>query len=138
MDLQDLLYAVTKLGNNYTRLTDQVLRERLSVTYAQFSVLDCIRRGANNASILSGQLGKTEASISRQVHILQAKGLLERNNNEDDDRYKILSLTDQGFDSVNTCYKVIDSFFATKILSNKKAMKVTNQLVEIDKNLSKF
>lgn len=129
----ELIQQVLILSNNYLRVADQVLRERLGMTYAKFLVLEQIYLGNNTSNVISKNLGKTEASISRQITSLEKELLIRRKLKETDDRLKIIKLTRKGSLILRNCHKVIDGFFGSKTSDLKskdnliKTLRIVNQ-----------
>lgn len=126
------------LSNNYRRVTDQVLRERLGMTYAKFLILMQIFEGHNTSNIISKNLGKTEASISRQITMLEKELIITRKNNSADDRVKVIALTKKGALVLKNCHKVIDSYFSDKISKINKKEEILKSLKSINKDMTRL
>lgn len=126
------------LSNNYRRVADQILRERLGVTYAKFLVLIQIYEGHNTSKIISKNLGKTEASISRQITILEKESAIKRKNNQMDDRVKVIALTKKGARVLKNCNKVIDGYFGDKISKINKKDEILKTLKSINKDMTRL
>jgi MarR family transcriptional regulator for hemolysin len=90
-------YALERISSLLTKQLDQILLEQLGIGYAQFKILRVI-----GAYPLSGQrqvadeLGQTEASISRQVKLLQDIRLLQTKTDPDNRRQHLSRLTRKG------------------------------------------
>ncbi|MEK7626191.1 MAG: hypothetical protein AAB423_02450 [Patescibacteria group bacterium] len=126
------------LSNNYRRVTDQILRERLGITYAKFLILVQINEGHNTSNIISKNLGKTEASISRQIAMLEKELIIKRKNNRTDDRVKVIALTKKGALVLKNCNKVIDGYFNNKISKINKKDEIIKTLKTINKDMTKL
>lgn len=136
--MNDIINLTIKISNNYKRVIDQVLRERLGVTYSKFSVLEQIDNNKHHVSQIALSLGKTEASVSRQIKLLEQQNLLSRQISSGDERYRILKLNKTGKRQLANCYKAIEQYMDQKITEPKKANNIVKDLVEINKDLKKL
>ncbi len=134
----ELIKQVLILSNNYLRVADQVLRERLGLTYAKFLVLEQINLGNNTSNVISKSLGKTEASISRQITSLEKDHLIKRRVKDTDDRLKIIKLTRKGSLVLKNCQKVIDSYFEPKTSDLKSRDNLIKTLKIVNKDISRL
>lgn len=134
----ELIKQVLILSNNYLRVADQVLRERLGLTYAKFLVLEQINLGNNTSNVISKSLGKTEASISRQITSLEKDHLIKRRVKDTDDRLKIIKLTRKGSLVLKNCHKVIDSYFEPKTSDLKSRDNLIKTLKIVNKDISRL
>lgn len=80
-----------------TKHSDQVLQEQLGVGYSQLKILRILQ---HNPSVTQKQiadmLGQTEASISRQIKLMHAKGLLATSINVQSRREHHTTITYKG------------------------------------------
>ncbi len=134
----DVIEQALILSNNYRRVADQILRERLGITYAKFLILVQINEGHNTSNIISKNLGKTEASISRQIAMLEKELIIKRKNNRTDDRVKVIALTKKGALVLKNCHKVIDGYFNNKISKINKKDEIIKTLKTINKDMTKL
>lgn len=90
-------YLLHHLSSALDRQSDQVLQERLGIGFSQFKIMTAV---AETPSVQQRQiaetLGQTEASISRQVKLMQTKGLLRSVVDPKNRRRRITSLTAKG------------------------------------------
>lgn len=95
------------------RQSDQVLQERLGIGLSQFKILSMLhgRPGATQRN-LADYLGQTEASISRQVKLLQQKGLLASHVDPGERRRHLTALTAKGIKIVLAANEVLDEYHA--------------------------
>ncbi|MEK9196023.1 MAG: winged helix DNA-binding protein [Patescibacteria group bacterium] len=133
-----LIEQVLILSNNYKRVADQVLRERLGLTYAKFLVLEQINLGNNTSNVISKNLGKTEASISRQITSLEKDHLIKRRVKETDDRLKIIKLTRKGSLVLKNCHKVIDTYFDSKTTTIKSKDNLIKTLKTVNEDIAQL
>jgi len=79
------------------RQSDQVLQEQLGIGLSQFRILQTLQ---TNPSVQQKQiaslLGQTEASISRQVKLMQAKGMITIQVNSQNRREHLTVLLPKG------------------------------------------
>ena len=73
----NLGYLVQHLAAVLGKQTDQVLQEQLGIGFSQFKILLVLEWNPRvQQRTIANSLGQTEASISRQIKLLTAKGLL--------------------------------------------------------------
>jgi DNA-binding MarR family transcriptional regulator len=73
----NLGYLIQHLSSVMGRQSDQVLQEQLGIGLSQFKILMVLEWNPRiQQSMIADSLGQTEASISRQIKLLQSKGLL--------------------------------------------------------------
>ncbi len=93
-ELANLLHhAVAKVS----RESDQILLEQLGIGLAQYKILTSLHESAKpQQRAIAVQLGQTEASISRQIKILEGKGMLVVSRNPENLREHRTQLTVKG------------------------------------------
>jgi MarR family transcriptional regulator for hemolysin len=90
-------YALENVSSLLIKQLDQILLEQLGIGYAQYKIL---RTLADNK--ISGQrqiadeLGQTEASISRQIKLLQDDGLVQSRIDPNNRRQHLSRLSRKG------------------------------------------
>ncbi len=90
-------YLLEHVAATLARHTDQILMEQLGVGFAQYKIMTVLQRQTNLAQReVADHLGQTEASISRQVKILRAKGLVISEIDPENRRVHYLVLTTKG------------------------------------------
>lgn len=95
-----LISNVLQLSNLIELITTKKINRELS--FNQIKILHMIETGiCNRSSELAEQLQVTKANITGMIGRLEKNGYVQRSENEDDYRVKILSLTDKGKDFVN-------------------------------------
>jgi DNA-binding MarR family transcriptional regulator len=73
----NLAYLLQHLAAVIGRQSDQVLQEQLGIGLSQYKILMVLEWNPQvQQRVIADSLGQTEASISRQIKILQTKGLL--------------------------------------------------------------
>lgn len=77
--------------------SDQVLQEQLGIGLSQFKILQALQSAAHTTQrAIAVQLGQTEASISRQVKLMLAAGLLQSVRSPQDHREHLTVVTAKG------------------------------------------
>ena len=73
----NLGYLIQHLAAVIGRQSDQILQEQLGIGLSQFKILMVLEWNPRiQQRAIADSLGQTEASISRQIKLLKAKGLL--------------------------------------------------------------
>lgn len=73
----NLSYLIHHLAAVMGKQSDQVLQEQLGIGLSQFKILMVLEWNPRvQQKAIADSLGQTEASISRQIKLLKAKGLL--------------------------------------------------------------
>ncbi len=93
-ELANLLH---QLIARMSRESDQILLEQLGIGLAQYKILTSLHESAKpQQRAIALQLGQTEASISRQIKILEGKGMLVVSRNPENLRAHRAQLTVKG------------------------------------------
>ncbi len=104
-----LYWQIHRLAFSLEKRADEVLRNQLDIGFAQYKVLEAINQNPlTKQNIVASLLDQTEASISRQVKILQKKGLISIQVVMGNKRAKELHLTRVGEDIVRQAEQAID------------------------------
>lgn len=73
----NLSYLLEHLSAVLGKQTDQVLQEQLGIGVSQYRILMVLEQNPRvQQKVIADSLGQTEASISRQLKLLQTKGLV--------------------------------------------------------------
>jgi DNA-binding MarR family transcriptional regulator len=73
----NLSYLMNHLAAVMGKQADQLLREQLGIGFSQYKILMVLEWNPRTPQkAIADSLGQTEASISRQIKLLKAKGLL--------------------------------------------------------------
>lgn len=104
-----LYWQIHHLAFILEKKVDEQLKEQLDIGFAQYKVLEAVNQNmlAKQATI-ARLLDQTEAGISRQIKILQRKGLLFVGDVMGNKRARELSLTEIGEEMVRQAESVID------------------------------
>ncbi len=89
---------------------DEALKAQTSIGFAQYKVLEAVGRNMlAKQNLIAELLNQTEASVSRQVKILDKRGLLSVGMVMNNRRARELALTEQGEEVLRHCEDVLSS-----------------------------
>lgn len=109
--LDDIGYVLHHLSTVLLRQSDQMLQERLDIGYAQYKILAILQHNPKvQQRRIANRLGQTEASISRQIKLLESFGMLSSVRNPQNRREHITRLTAKGGAVVEAAQKVLDDY----------------------------
>ena len=92
--LHKLLHHVVSV---YAREVDQILLEQFGLGFSQYKILNSIQENmALRQKHIAFELGQTEASVSRQVHLLESSGMLSVRINPANKREHAITITPKG------------------------------------------
>lgn len=107
---QQLYWQIQKLAFLLEKKADDALKENLDIGFAQYKVLEAINQNTlARQNMVAEMLDQTEASISRQIKILQSKGLIKVADVMGNKRARELTLTRVGEDMVRQAASTLDS-----------------------------
>jgi DNA-binding MarR family transcriptional regulator len=94
----------------FDRQSDQILQERLGIGFSQFKIMMMLswHDGIRQKQIAES-LGQTEASISRQIKLMQAKGLVASRVNPSNRREHFTALTTRGERFSTEAFNILNS-----------------------------
>jgi DNA-binding MarR family transcriptional regulator len=93
----ELFYVLQRAANDMHKHLDQMLLERLGIGVSQLRIVHVVQAaGRASQRTLADSLGQTEASISRQMKLLAAKGLIETRVNPKNQRERLVQMTTKG------------------------------------------
>ena len=104
-----LYWQIHKLAFLLEKRADENLKAQAGIGFAQFKVLEAI--GSNmlaKQNLIASRLDQTEASISRQIKILQKKGLISVASVMGNRRARELSLTEKGEELLLQSVEILD------------------------------
>lgn len=104
-----LYWQIQKLAFLLEKRADDSLKSQIDIGFAQYKVLEAINQNMlARQNMVASMLDQTEASISRQVKILQRKGLIIVADVMGNKRARELSLTRVGEEIVRSAEEVIE------------------------------
>ncbi len=93
----ELYWQIHQLAFLLEKRADESLKQQTTIGFAQYKVLEAIGRNMlAKQNLIAELLNQTEASISRQVKILEKKGLLTIGTVMNNRRARELALTEKG------------------------------------------
>lgn len=112
------------------RESDQILLERFGVGLAQYKILSSLHASAKTQQrALAVALGQTEASISRQIKILEGLGMLVSSRNPENRREHRSQLSVKGLRVIEAAEQSLGKYHASVLQSLSK--KQRSQLEDI-------
>lgn len=104
-----LYWNMHKLAFLLEKRADEALKEQLDIGFAQYKVIEAInQKTLAKQNEVARMLDQTEASISRQIRILQAKGMIKVTDVMGNRRARELSLTHVGEENVSQAQDIIE------------------------------
>lgn len=74
---RQIISKLQKISHSWVRQTDQALQERLGIGLSQLKIMDLLQNDVVlSQRQIADELSQTEASISRQVRLMQERGWL--------------------------------------------------------------
>ena len=108
--IQRLYWQIQKLAFLLEKRADDSLKEQLDIGFAQYKVLEAINQNSlARQNMVAEMLDQTEASISRQIKILEKKGLITVASVMGNKRARELSLTRVGEDIVRQAEHLLET-----------------------------
>lgn len=109
--IDDLGYLLHSLASLLDRQSDALLQERLDIGFSQFKILLSLKWGEGvQQKEIAASLGQTEASVSRQIALLQDVKLITIRTDKTDRRKNQAYLTLKGERLVNKAIKALNDY----------------------------
>jgi DNA-binding MarR family transcriptional regulator len=133
-DIGSLLH---KVSSALDKTSDQVLMERLGIGLSQFRVLLYLlsEDGARQNKIAEN-LAQSEPSVSRQVKVLQQKGLAVVRRNVSNRRDRLIFLTQKGASMAERAVNVLNEYHAPMFA--RLGEKQQEQLIRTLRNMQEY
>jgi len=125
--IHSLLHHLSAVFN---RECDQLLQEQFGIGFAQFKILDALSKNpATQQKHLAITLGQTEASISRQIKLLQQRDFIDTRVNPENHRehHTVLTYKDQRL--TEAAQQILGSFYMASL--QHMPVKQQTQLLEL-------
>lgn len=117
-----------------SRESDQILQEQFGIGLSQYKILTAIQMHSEvQQKVIARQLGQTEASISRQIALLQQQNMILSVKNPNDQRQHLAGLTMKGIRVIAAADKVLASYHETFFSSLSEKQQQT--LFELTKRI---
>jgi DNA-binding MarR family transcriptional regulator len=106
-------YLIQHLAITLARQSDSALQEALGIGFSQFKILMALQWNPHvQQRQIAENLGQTEASISRQVHLMHAKGLLKSEVSPSNRREHLTTPTEKGRALTERALEVLNAYHA--------------------------
>ena len=114
----NLSYIIHHLAAVMGKQTDQVLQEQLGIGLSQFKILMVLEWNPRvQQKAVADSLGQTEASVSRQIKLLKAKGLLISRTDPNNKRKHITAPTPLGMQVTEAASNIMRRSFGPEFAS---------------------
>jgi DNA-binding MarR family transcriptional regulator len=130
----NLNYLIQHLAAVINKQADQVLQEQLGIGISQYRILAVLDVSPKIEQLsIAKALGQTEASISRQIKLLQAKGLLLTKIDPENRRKHITLPTTLGLQITDAATVIMNRNFSPDIdeFGKDKATPLLAELVRL-------
>ncbi len=122
-------FLIQHIAFSLGRQNDQILQERLGVGFSQFKIMKVLERKPHiRQKQIAEALGQTEASVSRQIRLLQEKGLLQSTVSPQNRREHITTLTPKGVRFTEEAIRILANYYEP--VFGRLTEKQQTQLVE--------
>jgi DNA-binding MarR family transcriptional regulator len=94
---QNLGFTFQQLAFSLLQKSDNMLQNHYLIGYAQYKLLEVLSEHPHSSQrFVAMRLGQSEASVSRQIKLMQRKGLLRVGIPSEDRRARVVSLSTKG------------------------------------------
>lgn len=115
MNVEDTLLHTATIMH---RQTDQILQERLGIGMSQYRIIALlIDKPETLQRQIADTLGQTEASISRQIKLLQARGMVQVTTSTVSKREHQVMITTRAAKLFQAAQAVVDEYFEPPLLA---------------------
>lgn len=131
-----LLYLLQHVSAVADKQTDQVLQEQLGIGLSQYRILMVLEWNPRvQQRSIADSLGQTEASISRQIKVLQSKGLLSTRIDVNNRRKHITTPTPLGMQVTEAATSILRRSFGPEFsaLGEDKQLQLIASLQQLHK-----
>ena len=109
MQQNSLGYTLHQLVFILDRQSDEALHRELGVGFSQFKIMMAAKHKVGlKQNDIASHLGQTEASVSRQIKLMKADGLLSVQVDPANRRARAIVLTDKGTELGKQCVEVLE------------------------------
>ena len=106
-------FLLQRLASIMARQSDQVLQEQLGIGFSQFKILMILHwKPETKQRYIADKLSQTEASISRQIKLLEKQGLITVHVSKENRRQHMTRLTPKGLRVIEKALDVLNSYYA--------------------------
>jgi DNA-binding MarR family transcriptional regulator len=113
MQQNSIGYMLHRLMFIIDHQSDEALRQELGVGFSQFKILMAAKHSIGlKQNDIAKHLGQTEASVSRQIKLMKADGLLSVQIDPENRRARSIVLTDSGAVLSKRCVELLEQTHA--------------------------
>ena len=106
-------YLLQHLASVLARQSDQALQERLGIGFSQFKILMVLRSDPSiQQNYIASALGQTEASVSRQIKLLQKQDMLMSRKDPQNRRVHLTTPTAKGIRITDEALDMLNNYHA--------------------------
>jgi DNA-binding MarR family transcriptional regulator len=127
----DLGYLLHHLATALDRQSDQLLQDRLGIGFSQFKILLVLKKhGGVQQRFIADYLGQTEASISRQIKLMQDGGVVDSKVSPRNRRERVTSITNKGLRTLEDAFSCLNYYHQPVFarLSGKQQLQLMEML----------
>ena len=104
-------YLIQHISAVLARQSDQVLQEQLGIGFSQFKIMLMLEQSiAAQQRQIAQYLGQTEASVSRQIKLLQEQNLIQSVPNPNNRREHVTRLTPRGVKFNQKALEILNNY----------------------------
>lgn len=134
MQNDDLGYLLHHVGSVIDKNSDQVLLERLGVSFAQFKILLILsEKDGSTQNHIATSLGQTEASISRQIKLMNMDGLINIRRSTSNRRLRLIFLSEKGYGQMEKAVRALNNYYQPifDVLDSNEQQALQKALIKI-------
>lgn len=106
-------YLLQHLAFTLMKQTDVILLEQIGIGFSQYKILRSLQhQDSVQQKQIAQYLGQTEASISRQIHVLEGQGFIKNVVRKENRREHIITLTDKGEKLLDNAVIIVTKYHA--------------------------
>jgi DNA-binding MarR family transcriptional regulator len=110
------VYLIQHLANVLSKQSERLLQDELGIGYSQFRILMVLEWNPRvSQRSIADSLGQTEASVSRQIKVLQRTGLLVSKPDPENRRRHITAPTPKGMQLTESANAILRRHFGPKL-----------------------
>lgn len=132
----NLSYLIQHLADVTGKQSDQVLQEQLGIGLSQFKILMVMEWNPRvQQKAIADSLGQSEASVSRQIKLLRAKGLLQTKTDPQNRRKHLTAPTPLGMQVTEAATDILRRSFGPEFaqLGEDQILKLVAGLQQLHK-----
>lgn len=124
-------FLLQRLAFLLARLNDQILQEQLGIGFSQFKIMMILQwKPSAQQKHIAAKLGQTEASISRQIKLLEDEGLINVKVNPINRREHMTNLTSKGIRTIERALEILNNYHSPMFeqLTDKQRQQIVESL----------